>query len=147
MPFAGEDRARQLDARRLYRRAVQDHRQIHRLAGRAQIARALGHQGPSRCAVRPGGVVGRNRNQDLHVPLPLGRPLDRNLQDLLRPGPENLRGPRSAEARGANRRSQDPDRTVQHRARRNHGGSVHLSASRHREALNRIFGDPHDSDL
>ena len=60
-----QDRARQLDAGRLHRAAVQDDRQAHAAAGRREIAGALGHARaprPSCSARRPSSIETLPRN-------------------------------------------------------------------------------------
>ena len=78
-----DDRARELDARRLHRRDVRDDRRARAAAGRPRVADAVGHRGAPRRALRPGRDVDAPRAH-VHVPLRVGRGVRRPLRDVLR---------------------------------------------------------------
>ena len=86
-----QDRPRQLDAGGLHRPAVQDHRQARAAACRRQVAGAVGHARAPRRAVRAARVLDQVGAAPLRVPLSLAGALAGGLQDLLRPGAQDVR--------------------------------------------------------
>ena len=69
------DRPRELDARELHRPAVQDHRQVHPARAGREVARAVGHEGAARGAVRQDREGDPRDQPPVHLPLPLARAL------------------------------------------------------------------------
>ena len=132
LPPRRQDRARQLDAGRLHRPAVQDAsastcRRPPARARRRSGARA--RASPS-CSSRMPPTSG-SQQRSFVVPLSLGGPLAGGLQDLLRAAAQGLRRARRVGAGGARARDQDADRPAQPLGRRRDGRAERVPRDRH----------------
>ena len=85
-----QDRPRQLDAGRLHRPALQDHRQAHAAARRHEVAGAVGHSGADRRTVRAARGLHQVGTTEFRVPLSLAGSLAGGLQDVLRAGAQDV---------------------------------------------------------
>ena len=110
VPAGRNDRARQLDPRRVHRRALPHGQQAHASARGAPVADALGHGRPPPRAVRRRDRVARCDGANLHLALRLGRGARDVLPALVRADPEGVRGARGHQARRPGAR---PDRACE----------------------------------
>ena len=100
-----------------------------------QVAGALGHPGADRRAVRAARDVGQFGETKLRVSLSLAGALAGSLQDLLRPGAQDLRRARTRGAGGAPARSHGVDRSVQPLGGRHDGRAQRVPRDRDHAAL------------
>ena len=97
--------------RRLHRPNVQNPRKVPAGPGRCQVAGGVGHAGLGAIDVWHGRIRDRGTDAALHLPLSLGTALPRRLPDILRAGPEGIRGGWTAEGKAL---SQDIIELVEH---------------------------------
>src|SRR5581483_8600522 len=107
LPPRRHDRARELDAGRIRRRAAPDGLRARAAAGRRAVPASVGNGAAPPGALRRRRLRAHGHRADVHVPLPLGRALRLVLPALVRPDREGVRVARRAGARGARVR---PDR-------------------------------------
>ena len=94
LPPRRQDRPCQLDAGRLHRPAVQDHRQIRAAGAGREVAGAVGQQGPSRRAVRPEGAIVTAQSRIFVFRYKSPAHWVEIFRTYLRPGAEGVRGDR-----------------------------------------------------